>query len=472
LTVQYNAAATSLQTPPLAAVSISGSEYVKVSNNPLIGSTYSGSYLSSNAQFIEGVYVSQSPGSRITCNAVTGVGEGFVWSGTNHGSLWLENTMHNSQYGMVLRSSGIFDNQGVHLGFIGHPAKICGDIFGNSDISVSQTLSDASNPGLSGSTSILYNAASTCGAGSTYIPCINTNINTGSVAYTASGSTVTLSATSGISYGLCTSEGGNGRLAADTTNTNINTTSGVPADSVLQSYLANNGSLPVYDYETRWAKQYYVNKLKPAISASTSFANAKAFAAVDLAIRNGNYSAAQAMNNAISPNNVIERNWQSVDNMMLKLQNNALSQSDISTLQTIAAQCPLSGGSIVYKARAMLNTQFRTVLTYPNDCPVNNGGSSARTENTAGISNATENQKVNLYPNPNNGTMMLDYSINTDARLEIMDITGNLVGTYNLPATGTTIKVQNDNLQNGMYLYRVISNNNTIIKIGKIVVMQ
>ena len=92
--------------------------------------------------------------------------------------------------------------------------------------------------------------------------------------------------------------------------------------------------------------------------------------------------------------------------------------------------------------------------------------------NGAGIKQLMpDNAKINLYPNPNNGTMMLDYSINDDASLEITDITGNLVGTYNLPATETTMKVQSNNLQNGMYLYRVISNN-VVIKLGKIVVMQ
>jgi len=76
--------------------------------------------------------------------------------------------------------------------------------------------------------------------------------------------------------------------------------------------------------------------------------------------------------------------------------------------------------------------------------------------NGAGIKQLMpDNAKINLYPNPNNGTMMLDYSINDDASLEITDITGNLLGTYNLPATETTMKVQSNNLQNGMYLYRV-----------------
>ncbi|MEO8761335.1 MAG: T9SS type A sorting domain-containing protein [Bacteroidia bacterium] len=80
-------------------------------------------------------------------------------------------------------------------------------------------------------------------------------------------------------------------------------------------------------------------------------------------------------------------------------------------------------------------------------------------------------ESINLYPNPNNGTMNIDYSVKEDASLEIMDITGKLVVTYNMPATGTNIQIKNNYLQNGMYLYRVISNDK-LIKIGKFVVMQ
>ena len=91
-------------------------------------------------------------------------------------------------------------------------------------------------------------------------------------------------------------------------------------------------------------------------------------------------------------------------------------------------------------------------------------------ENTESIS-LDNSQTATLYPNPNNGSMNIDYNIKEDARLEIMDITGKLVVTYNLPATGTTLQIKNNYLQNGMYLYRVISNDK-LIKLGKFVVMQ
>jgi hypothetical protein len=78
---------------------------------------------------------------------------------------------------------------------------------------------------------------------------------------------------------------------------------------------------------------------------------------------------------------------------------------------------------------------------------------------------------IDIYPNPNNGTMALNYSVKENANLEISDLSGRLVGTYFLPATGTHAEVKNNELYNGLYIYRVTCNG-VVIKIGKIIVMQ
>jgi len=81
------------------------------------------------------------------------------------------------------------------------------------------------------------------------------------------------------------------------------------------------------------------------------------------------------------------------------------------------------------------------------------------------------NYSINLYPNPNNGSMTLSYSMKEDARIEITDITGNLIATYNMPASTSNIQVKNDNLPAGVYMYRIMGIN-TIIKLGKIVIIK
>jgi hypothetical protein len=84
---------------------------------------------------------------------------------------------------------------------------------------------------------------------------------------------------------------------------------------------------------------------------------------------------------------------------------------------------------------------------------------------------AKNNLQMSIFPNPNNGNMFVDYKITTDAIMEIVYLNGNLVGTYNLPVTDSHIEIKNDKLQSGVYLYRIISNNN-MVKFGKIVIIK
>jgi type IX secretion system substrate protein len=77
-------------------------------------------------------------------------------------------------------------------------------------------------------------------------------------------------------------------------------------------------------------------------------------------------------------------------------------------------------------------------------------------ENTTGINQfANNNIQVNIYPNPNNGNMFINYKITNDAVMEITDITGNVVGVYNLKSTENKSEIRNDNLCNGIYFVQI-----------------
>jgi hypothetical protein len=101
LGLKYVSTATAIASPPLAAVLVSGSNKVKVSDNKKIKCTTITTYSTSNSQYLAGVYITQSTNSTVNCNVVTCMGEGFVWEGTNSGSTWLENNMQTSRYGLV-----------------------------------------------------------------------------------------------------------------------------------------------------------------------------------------------------------------------------------------------------------------------------------------------------------------------------------------------------------------------------------
>ncbi|MGZ3864764.1 MAG: T9SS type A sorting domain-containing protein [Bacteroidia bacterium] len=78
-------------------------------------------------------------------------------------------------------------------------------------------------------------------------------------------------------------------------------------------------------------------------------------------------------------------------------------------------------------------------------------------------------EELTVFPNPSNGVFSVQYNFKEDAKMEITDINGTLVGKYNLPANDTKLEIRNDNLSNGIYLYRIISDKPIT---GKIVIMK
>jgi hypothetical protein len=448
LSLKYSTAGTSTTSPPIAAVYISGSKYVKVSNNPAITCTGFGTtpYPNTYAQYFQGVYVNASPNSRITCNTVGEFGEDFVWYGNNLGSKWYENNIRLCRYGLVLRSTGILGDQGT----LTQPIY---NIWGNSDITSYQTLVDASNPSAA-PTSTLNCIAPTCTAATTSSPCTNT-ITTG----TAYASGTTLRNATGNSYSLCTSEGGNGFMAIN----NDHAKSEV-VDSSLLALLNFTDSLPVYTHETYWATQYYVSSVNSSIAAVSGYENAKTFASIDGAIANRDYSTAQNLLGTVVTGNIIESNWKAVDNILVAMAMNntdSLTANDVGNLQSIAAQCPQSGGSIVWRARALINNYYSSIINYPGDCPSLTGNVAQRAANISST-NAVVNPTVNLYPNPNNGKLYIsNFSANQKSvYIEISDITGNLLVKQQSVINNGLVELNLD-FDNGIYLVKIINGNDS-----------
>jgi hypothetical protein len=125
-------------------------------------------------------------------------------------------------------------------------------------------------------------------------------------------------------------------------------------------------------------------------------------------------------------------------------------------------------------ARPWSKPNTNTTYYVTKTCPNNNVFRDTVTvyvQQITGIKRITNNPQFNLYPNPSSDNVTINYDIVTDAVIEITDVTGNLVGTYNLPVSGTIIQIKNDNLPSGVYMYRIIGNN-TVIKLGKIVIIK
>jgi hypothetical protein len=78
-----------------------------------------------------------------------------------------------------------------------------------------------------------------------------------------------------------------------------------------------------------------------------------------------------------------------------------------------------------------------------------------------------------IYPNPNNGNMLLEYIIsgNDNGLFEITDLRGKVMIHYDLPAGDNKLWMNNDVLESGMYIYHVIMNDK-IVKSDKLLIIK
>ncbi|MBL7888091.1 MAG: T9SS type A sorting domain-containing protein [Bacteroidia bacterium] len=78
-----------------------------------------------------------------------------------------------------------------------------------------------------------------------------------------------------------------------------------------------------------------------------------------------------------------------------------------------------------------------------------------------------------LYPNPNNGQMVLEYTLekNEEAVLNIYDIAGKLISSYLINSNNKSIAINENNLDAGIYYYS-ISVNGKSVKSDKLVIIK
>lgn len=119
--------------------------------------------------------------------------------------------------------------------------------------------------------------------------------------------------------------------------------------------------------------------------------------------------------------------------------------ADSAALLSIALQDPVEGGTAVYSAQVMLDLEIDYY-----------GASSQRIgqEN----SSATTQSELNVYPNPANESVKLEYGVDAGQRVqvEIFDLNGKLVLSQQLPPQQDVYTIETVILHEGVYMLRVV----------------
>ena len=124
-------------------------------------------------------------------------------------------------------------------------------------------------------------------------------------------------------------------------------------------------------------------------------------------------------------------------------------------LYNIATQCPLTGGAAVFKARALYKEIDPTIFYDDAATCIQYGVVYKKRE--------TEASYCALYPNPTTGTVMLSYSVPTDATLLFTDATGRVLLTKKIEHLSTSSTLDLSTFQNGLYLVRIYSNDGVLL---------
>lgn len=181
-----------------------------------------------------------------------------------------------------------------------------------------------------------------------------------------------------------------------------------------------------------------------------------------------NTSSASSINQSVTPVLLPEQNCKDVNDIYISLLNGVAADSvQLQTLESIAAQCPAQGGIAVYRARVLLNLIYDDVRTWDDNCPPSQRLAPESSDPASSSSSAL------LYPNPNDGNMVLAYTLPDDqpGAFTLYDAMGNIVDVETLIAVSQKQSILLPGLASGIYFYQVTCGN-SIITADKIAVQK
>jgi hypothetical protein len=173
---------------------------------------------------------------------------------------------------------------------------------------------------------------------------------------------------------------------------------------------------------------------------------------LDQARQNG-LTALLSQNNSLSDASTWNTNEKAVNNIFLNTMGNGVyrfTTSQLSSLQNIAAQCPLYGGESVYWARNMLEGVLGVTTLYDDEALC------LQTIDRQDLEQHGD-QLVRIFPNPNSGSFTLYYQLeqNQGASFLLYNALGQEVYQTTLPGDTGNIAMHLNHLAPGIYFYVV-----------------
>ncbi|MDQ3111203.1 MAG: T9SS type A sorting domain-containing protein [Bacteroidota bacterium] len=411
---------------------------------------------------LRGFYFTQNLKPYTRCNSSAETGQCFVFEGDNVGYFW-DNNMYACTDGLVLLNNGKIGPQGQPVS-VPYPNGLSSDNFWIGPFANSQTLTDH-----------------------TFTPQLHSKlyVKSGVLTLPVNNLTVIPPGVAGIDNFLFTQS--------------IFPVTGIaPRDCNLPAPIApgpDDGdgkkqlmtsmiqdSIPVtgFEEESEWMSKQQVYALlladttlmngEPELQqfyTSGSSAEMGKVAAADELLAQTLSASAEAVTRGMTPQLQPELNHRDVNLFYIQLQNGTpMDSMQYSQLEAIALQCPLQGGLAVYRARTLVELLDDNIRYWEDSCIIY-----SQARNSQPQTAYEPSPEVRLFPNPNDGTMELTYSL-PDAekgQFIVFDNTGQIVAIIPLKNGIQTQRIFLTDLAAGMYYYKVVYGS-VVIKSDKLII--
>jgi hypothetical protein len=459
------------------AIKVANSNYAMVQANSV---TNSGAVptTSTTANYITGIHVSGSTNAKVECNNAYHLGRCFVFQAGCGNSSWKVNSMSDSYRGLEMQLAAVINNQGAPT-YTGTP-----------NLSANTWATLTQHTFVLGTTNVNTLSKLYLLSGGNTQPTLNFAVSPSPSYSTGTGFGIN-NLTSGTSY-TCNS-GNAQRIANGDNGGNINSggnnqkTAGTSTDSLTELTnlaTANEDSYEVFADEMMYQNQQFVYQLIEQDSINpdknstlSAFYNNNQNTAIDklteaqIAIANFDISGASAANSSAPVISAIEQKQQRANELVLKYMNDrnyVFTDNEKTDLKNMANEC-LAKGDYVTHARNLVDVFTHTTILYEDECEAE--ANASRKKKPENIVN--NNTLFNLFPNPNNGTMQLDYKLGSysNAKFSLFDITGKLIQSINIETNEGSLNINEQNLRNGVYFYTILVGEKNI-KTDKIVIIK
>lgn len=169
----------------------------------------------------------------------------------------------------------------------------------------------------------------------------------------------------------------------------------------------------------------------------------------------------RAQNDSITVTEIYEANEKGVNDLYLSWLSTALGALDsieMASLQSIAEQCPIEGGSAVYRARAFWAALTREYVTY-NDSLLCVPAEllTVRPDNSVQLQTAKNEAGLRIFPNPAQTEINIVWDASTEASgsLAVYDVFGRQVLLRTLAAGTDVYNLKVAELPEGLYIFRI-----------------